>query len=82
MDKINTNHKSKISFEIDKVNYLQCCDCGLVHGFSYSVINGKITITLTREDEMTQQERKLSLCDMLDEAIRRETDSQLQSIQI
>ncbi len=63
----------------EEVQFVECCDCGLVHEVSYDIYENKVEMHFEREDERTEKARiaraggkgKL-MCKLLDEAILRE----------
>lgn len=58
------NYEQKESGGIVEINWkadewlLACCDCGLVHRFSFIVDGDRLFIRGWREDELTDKERK------------------------
>ncbi len=69
-----------ITINIREIQYIECCDCGLVHEVSYEIYEDeKILMTFKRKDERTEKARikraggkgKL-FSRLLDEAIVRE----------
>jgi len=73
-------NNNSVTFNIREFQYLECCDCGLVHEVEYEIHDdGIILMTYTRKDERTEKARikraggkgKL-MCRLLDEATLKE----------
>ena len=45
-------------FEPGDVQYIACCDCSLVHVYEFDIVDGKIQITIRRNDRSTAQLRR------------------------
>lgn len=66
-----------VTLNIREVQYIECCDCGLVHEVSYDIYDdGKILMHFKRMDERTEKARikraggkGKMMCQLLDEAI-------------
>lgn len=69
-----------VTFNIREIQYIECCDCGLVHELKYEIHeDGTILMTFTRADEKTKKARikraggkGKMMCQLLDEARSRE----------
>ena len=63
-----------------EVQFVECCDCGLVHEVYYDIYENKIDMHFEREEGRTEKARikragdkgKL-MCQLLDDAILRES---------
>ena len=62
-----------------EVQFVECCDCGLVHEVSYDIYENKVVIHFERKEQRTEKARirrvgsKAKLfCKQLDEAMARE----------
>ena len=69
-----------VTINIREIQYIECCDCGLVHEVEYEIYeDGTILMTFTRVNDRTEKARieraggkgKL-MCQQLDEATARE----------
>jgi len=72
-------HNEPVLFRLGIDMFLECCDCGLVHKIDYEIKDGKIILALDRNEERTDKARikrnkKKSACDLLTEAIIRESE--------
>ena len=70
------NNTDPVTIDIREVQYIECCDCGLVHEVEYEIYeDGKILMTFTRNEERTELARlgikmkKKTMCELLDESI-------------
>jgi len=73
------NHIDKVTFNIREVQFLECCDCGLVHEVSCDIYENQIIMTFTRANDQTEKARiaraggkSKMMCRLLDEATARE----------
>ena len=41
----------------EEVQYVECCDCGLVHEVSYDIYENKVDMHFERKDERTEKAR-------------------------
>ncbi len=63
-----------------EVQYVECCDCGLVHEVSYDIYENKVDMHFERNEgrtifarsERNKNKVKKNPCELLDEAISRE----------
>jgi hypothetical protein len=54
------------TYDIGNINYLACCDCGLVHGIKFKVKNKKeIEITTFDAKRSTGQMRRRGNCNLM-----------------
>ena len=54
------------TYDIGTINYLACCDCGLVHGIKFKVKNKKeIEITTFNATRSTGQMRRHGNCNLM-----------------
>ncbi len=63
-----------------ELQYVGCCDCGLVHEVSYDIYENSVDMHFVRDDKRTEEKRAEKLgsksklmCLLLDEAILRES---------
>ncbi len=72
-------NKFTVTVNGQEVQFIECCDCGLVHEVYYDIYENKIVIHFEREEERTEKARikraggkgKL-MCQLLDDAIARD----------
>ncbi len=62
-----------------EVQFVECCDCGLVHEVSYDIYENKVDMHFERKEQRTEKARieraggkGKMMCKLLDEAILRE----------
>ena len=57
MSDLKIDDNFKVTVNNEEVQYVACCDCGLVHEIYFDIYNNSIDVVYTRDEARTKAER-------------------------